>query len=47
VTTGARKTKPPRMMAKQTNAETVFAFLDMVLSRTGFEHAAQSPQRHP
>jgi len=47
VTTGARKTKPPRMMAKQANAETVFAFLDRALSSTGFEHVAQSPQRHP
>ena len=47
MTTGARKRKPPRMMAMQASAETVFAFLDIALSRTGLEHAAQSPQRHP
>jgi len=47
VTTGARKTKPPRMIARQATAEIVFAFLDMLLSRAGLEQAAQSPQRHP
>jgi len=47
VTTGARKMKPPRIMAKQAIAEIVFAFRVMALSRPGFEQAAQSPQRHP
>ena len=47
VTTGAKKTNPPRTSAKQTNADMRVAFRRMILVDAGAEHAAQSPHRHP
>jgi len=47
VTMGAKNTKPPRTMARQTKADILPAFLCMILVDAGLEQAAQSPHRQP
>jgi hypothetical protein len=47
VTTGAKKTNPPRTMARVNRAEIRLALRSIDLSRVWLEHAAQSPHRHP
>ena len=46
-TIGTKNTNPPTNMMMQANAESLFAFLGIRLSRVAFEHTEQSPQRQP
>jgi hypothetical protein len=46
-TTGTKNTNPPTNKTMHASAESLFAFLSISLSRVGFEHPEQSPQRQP